>query len=185
MLADTDSKVGLRDFTYPYLFQSASESIVMESITYCLPGRIFCKAKNILLAVDGSEGSARAATVAFEIAEMTKSKLFIVHVVPTPSVNQLSLMTDMNADEVLAKYLENGRSLLAGYKNASKEFGIDTELVLEQGLPSEGVIKTGKQHGVDLVVIGSRGTSGGRRAGMGSFTERIVLMAECPVMVVK
>ncbi|MHA2378443.1 MAG: universal stress protein [Candidatus Thorarchaeota archaeon] len=157
----------------------------MESITYCLPGRLFCRTKNILLAVDGSEGSARAATVAFEIAEMTKSKLFVVHVVPTPSVRQLSLMTNMNADEVLAKYVDNGWSLLAGYENASKEFKIETELVLEQGLPSERVISAGDQNGVDLIVIGSRGTSGGRRAGMGSFTERIVLRAECPVVVVK
>jgi len=185
MLADTDSNVELRDFTYQYLFQSASESIIMESITYCIPGRIFCSAKHILLAVDGSEGSARAATVAFEIAEMTNSKLFIVHVVPTPSVNQLSLMTDMNAEEVLSKYLDHGRSLLAGYENASKEFNIETELVLEQGLPADRVIKVGEGNGVDLLVIGSRGTSGGRRAGMGSITERIVLMAECPVMVVK
>ncbi len=185
MLADTDSEDEFSGFTNAYLFQTASESIVMESITYCLPGRIFCKAKSILLAVDGGEGAARAATVAFEIAEMTKSKLLIVHVVPTPSVNQLSFMTDMNAEEVLAKYLEHGRSLLAGYDNASKEFGIETELVLEQGHPAEGVIKTGNEHGVDLVVIGSRGTSGGRRAGMGSFTERIVLMAEYPVIVVK
>ncbi|MFW9944426.1 MAG: universal stress protein [Candidatus Sifarchaeia archaeon] len=157
----------------------------MESITYCIPGRIFCSAKHVLLAVDGSEGSAGAATVAFEIAEMTNSKLFIVHVVPTPSVNQLSLMTDMNADEVLSKYLDHGRSLLAGYDNASKEFNIETELVLEQGLPPDRVIKVGERNGVDLIVIGSRGISGGRRAGMGSTTERIVLMAECPVMVVK
>ena len=185
MLADTDSKAELRDFTYPYLFQSASESIIMESITYCLPGRIFCRTNHILLAVDGSEGSAKAATVAFEIAEMTKSKLYIVHVVPTPSVNQLSLMTDMNADEVLTKYLEHGRSLLAGYQNASKEFHIETELVLDQGHPAERVISTGQQNDVDLIVIGTRGTSGSRRAGMGSFTERIVLMAECPVLVAK
>jgi nucleotide-binding universal stress UspA family protein len=185
MLADTDSKVEFNDFTHPYLFQSGSESIIMESITYCLPGRIFCKAKNILLAVDGSEGSATAATVAFEIAEMTKSKLFVVHVVPTPSVNQLSLMTDMKSDEVLARYLDHGRSLLAGYDNASKEFNIETELILEQGLPAERVIRAGDENGVDLIVIGSRGISGGRRAGMGSTTERIVLMAECPVMVVK
>ncbi len=157
----------------------------MESITYCIPGRIFCRTKHILLAVDGSEGSATAATVAFEIAEITNSKLYIVHVVPTPSVNQLSLMTEMNADEVLAKYLKKGSSLLAGYANASKEFNIETELVLEQGLPAERVIRAGEENGVDLIVIGSRGISGGRRAGMGSTTERIVLMAECPVLVAK
>ncbi len=157
----------------------------MESITYCEPERLFCRTKEILLAVDGSKGSSRAATVAFEIAEMTKSKVFIVHVIPTPSINQLSLMTGMKEDEVLAKYMKNGETLLAGYKNASIEFDLKVELLLEKGLPSERVIMASERNNVDLIVIGSRGTAGGRRAGMGSFTERIVLQSKCPVVVVK
>ena len=52
-----------------------------------------------MLAVDGSEGSARAATVAFEVAEMTKSKLFIIHVIATSVVKQFSLMSQTDPEE--------------------------------------------------------------------------------------
>ena len=65
----------------------------MQEIHYCAPGHIFCRAKKILLTVDGSEGSAKAATVAFEVAEMTKSKLCILHVIPTSIVKQVSMMS--------------------------------------------------------------------------------------------
>ena len=83
----------------------------MEKILYCEPGRIFCRSQKVMLTVDGSEGSARAATVAFEIAEITSSKVFIVHVVPTPYVRQYALMSDGDPADVLRHYRENGEKL--------------------------------------------------------------------------
>ena len=80
----------------------------MESITYCDPDRIFCRANKVLLAGDGSEGAAKATKVAIEIAEMTGSTLYIVHVVPIPTVKQMALMTSMSEDEVTAKYVTSG-----------------------------------------------------------------------------
>ncbi|MFW9846904.1 MAG: universal stress protein [Candidatus Thorarchaeota archaeon] len=157
----------------------------MESITYCEPDRLFCRAKRILLAVDGSEGAAKATRVAIEIAEMTKSKLFIVHVVPTPTVKQMALMTDMSGEEVLSKYVRNGEILLKGYKEAALEYGIEVETILGQSAPSEGIESAANANNVDLIVIGSKGTSSSRRAGMGSTTERIVINSSCPVIVVK
>jgi nucleotide-binding universal stress UspA family protein len=169
----------------PIYFRGTKEDIIMESITYCEPGRLFCSAKRVMLAVDGSAGAARATRVAIEIAEITNSKLFIVHVVPTPTVKQMALMTDMSEEEVLAKYVRNGETLLKGYKEAALEYNLEVETILEKSKPSEGILSVAKGKDVDLIVIGSTGTAGGRRAGMGSNTERIVMNAECPVIVVK
>lgn len=157
----------------------------MEDIRYCAPGHIFCSANKVMLAVDGSEGSARAATVAFEVSEMTKSKLFIVHVIPTPVVKQFSLMSDTNADEVLAKYETKGKILLEGYKGAAEEYKLDVELILEKGSPSERIIAQAKELEVDLVVIGSKGADGQLRSGVGSSAERVVFGSSTPVLVVK
>lgn len=157
----------------------------MEDVIYCEPGRIFCRAKKILLAVDGSEGSAHAATIAFEIAEMTKSKLFIMHVVPSATVEQFSRIADTDFSGVLEKYEEKGKTLLEGYKSASSEFNLDVETILEEGLPSERIVSLAKEKDVDLIVMGSRGMTRGRRAGMGSATERVILASECTVVVAK
>jgi nucleotide-binding universal stress UspA family protein len=169
----------------PIYFRRTKERNTMESITYCEPDRIFCRANKILLAGDGSEGAAKAAKVAIEIAEMTNSKLYIVHVVPTPTVKQMALMTSMNEEEVMAKYVTSGETLLKGYKEAALEYDLKVETILEKSIPSEGVISVAKANEVDLIVIGSKGTAGGRRAGMGSNTERIVVNSGCPVIVVK
>jgi nucleotide-binding universal stress UspA family protein len=159
--------------------------LYMEEIHYCAPGHIFCRANKIILAVDGSEGSARAATAAFEVAEMTKSKLFIVHVIPTPIVKQFALMSDADADEVLARYETRGRKLLEGYRDAAKEYGVEIELILERGAPSERIVAQCKQIGADLIVLGYEGATGGSKAGLGSATERVMLGTECPVLVIK
>ena len=156
----------------------------MDEITYCEPGRIFCRAQKVLLAVDGSQGSARAATVAFEIAEMTKSILYIVHVIPTPSVEQFARMTDENIDEVLLKYTSKGEVLLEGYKNAASKYGIEVTIVLERGSPSERIMAVAKKEAVDIIVMGHKGANA-KRAQLGSATDRVVQGTECPILVVK
>ncbi|MFW9963029.1 MAG: universal stress protein [Candidatus Sifarchaeia archaeon] len=157
----------------------------MENILYCAPGHIFCSANKVLLAIDGSEGSARAATVAFEVAEMTKSKLYIIHVIPTPVVKQFSLMSDANLDDVLHKYENKGRKLLDGTKKAAEDYNLEIELLLDKGSPAERIIYQGKELGIDLIIIGSKGAEGARRSGLGSSAERVVIGSSVPVLVVK
>ncbi|MHA2145021.1 MAG: universal stress protein [Candidatus Thorarchaeota archaeon] len=152
---------------------------------YCAPGHIFCKANKVMLAVDGSEGSARAATVAFEVAEMTKSKVFIIHVINDSVVKQFSLMSDADPEEVLVKYETAGEKLLNGYKGAAEDYKLEVELILEKGSPSDKIIVLAKELGVDLIVIGSEGMAGALRTGVGSSTERVVIGSEAPVLVVK
>jgi len=156
----------------------------MENILYCEPGRIFCRSKKVMLAVDGSERSARAATVAFEIAEMTGSELHIMHVIPLPSVQQLALMTNNDVNEIKRKYSQNGNALLEGYKKAAEEYGIKVELILEEGLPSERIVSYANDSQMDLVIIGARGESIGKRKIMGSATERVIEGTDSPVLAV-
>jgi len=156
----------------------------MQEIHYCAPGHIFCRANKILLTVDGSEGSAKAATVAFEVAEMTKSKLCILHVIPTPIVTQVAMMSDGDVDEILAKYSSKGEMLLEGVKAAAKDYGIEVETILDKGSPSERILAQVKELNVDLVVIGSHGATGGGRSGLGSSVERVTTKIEIPVLVV-
>ncbi|MGY5860420.1 MAG: universal stress protein [Candidatus Thorarchaeota archaeon] len=156
----------------------------MEEIHYCAPGHIFCRANKILLTVDGSEGSAKAATVAFEVAEMTKSKLCILHVIPSHIVTQVALMSDGDVDELLAKYSSKGEKLLEGVKAAAKDYGIEVETILDKGSPSDRILFQVKELGVDLVVIGSHGASGGAHTGLGRSVERVTMNIDVPVLVV-
>ncbi len=157
----------------------------LEDTIYCEPDRIFCKIRKIIVGVDGSEGAARAATVAFEIGELTKSKVYIVYIIPLPNIKHISVMSDVSEEELLQKYEVNGKRILQGYEDASRDFNIPVETVLDKGLPSDMLIALSEELGVDLVVLGSHGGTAVMKSGMGSSTERVVLGASCPVFVVK
>ena len=157
----------------------------MDEIQYCEPGRIFCRSKKVMLAVDGSEGTARAATVAFELAELTGSSLHIVHVIPKPSVQQIARMSGSDENSLMDKYRENGMLLLEGYQKASEEFNLNIVLSLEEGLPSDRLAAYSRDNDIDIIVIGSKGISDIRTSVIGSATERVIRGANCPVLVVK
>ncbi|MGY5862538.1 MAG: universal stress protein [Candidatus Thorarchaeota archaeon] len=157
----------------------------MEKTIYCAPDRVFCQIKRIMVGVDGSEGAARAATVAFDIGELTKSKVHIVYIIPLPNIKHISVMSDVSVEELLQKYEVNGKKILQGYKDAAKDYDIQVETLLDKGLPSDMLIALSEKLGVDLVILGSHGGTAVMKSGMGSSTERVVLGASCSVFVVK
>ncbi|MBD3158789.1 MAG: hypothetical protein GF309_08390 [Candidatus Lokiarchaeota archaeon] len=155
-------------------------------VLHCEEGRIFCRAKKVMLAVDGSDASARAATVAFEVCELTGSKLLVIHVVPTPSVDQVAIMSELSREEIMRKYRNNGMSLIEGYEKEAEEYDLEVEGILDEGLPSSRIIRQAKDRDVDLIVMGSLGRGGGqKKTGIGSSTERVIEGSDCPVLVTK
>ena len=53
------------------------------------------------------------------------------------------------------------------------------------GVPDEEIVIKAEELGADLVVLGSRGLGGIRRALMGSVSESVVRNAHCTVLVVR
>ena len=157
----------------------------MEDTLYVEPGRFITTAQRILLPVDGSEIAARAATVAYELCELTKAKLYIVHVINLGIARQIAIITDEDELEILEKLKRNGQRLIEGYKAAASKYGIDVELIVEEGLPSDRIVSLSKEHKIDIIVMGSKGISAVRGKILGSTTQRVVRKTACPVLIVK
>jgi nucleotide-binding universal stress UspA family protein len=51
--------------------------------------------------------------------------------------------------------------------------------------PDEGILAVGEDVGAGLIVLGSRGFGGVKRALMGSVSDSVVRHAHCPVLVVR
>lgn len=156
----------------------------MEDPLYHEPGRLLSRTKRVMLPIDGSEGSDRAAVVAYEIAELTKSKLYIVHVINTGIVQQVARMSDKDPEDILRHYEENGEKLLQRYKSDALGYGLEVETVLEKGLPSDRITALAASIDVDIIVMGSKGLSSSRKPGLGSSTERVIRRINCAVLVV-
>ena len=142
----------------------------------------------ILLATDGSEEAALAAQSAADLAARTASELHVTHVGkalsqggfvagvdvgPLPTGSQELL--DKEAKELLQAELERMRE--AG--------GSVTEAHLMSGRADEEIIFLAEGVGSDLVVVGSRGLGGIRRARLGSVSDSVVRHTHCPVLVVR
>ncbi|MHA1772355.1 MAG: universal stress protein [Candidatus Thorarchaeota archaeon] len=152
---------------------------------YQEPYRLIRRTRVILLPVDGSKDSARAASVAFELAEITKGKLIILHVINLGMVQQIARMSDTDVDTVLERYRENGEHLLDCYKASAAEHDVDAQLILEEGLPSKMILSVADKEEVEVIIMGSHGASGERSSTIGSTTERVVRGAKCTVIVIK
>ena len=142
----------------------------------------------MLLATDGSEEAVLAAQSAADLAARTGSELHVVHVGETlgsgysgyagyeegvlPSAQE---DLERQAQEVLEAQVER-IAVAEGLR-------VQSHLRLER--PDKEIVALGEEIGAELIVIGSRGLGGVRRALMGSVSDSVVRHAHCPVLLVR
>lgn len=141
----------------------------------------------VLLPTDGSGEAELASRTAADLAQRTGSELHLVHVGslvthgagsgvqvgPLPGVHQDEL--DRQAEGLLEAEVER-----------MKSSGIEVaEAHLRRGRADEEVIVLAEETGADLIVVGSKGLGGVRRALMGSVSDSVVRHAHCPVTIVR
>ncbi len=139
--------------------------------------------KRILVAIDGSDPSLKAARMAADIALRFGARLSLVHVVPKlllpPDVYGLTLAEVEKEHRAYAeKLLQKAVSFLA-------EPGVDTSSTILYGSPAESIAEEAAAEDVSLVVVGSRGHGAVARLLLGSVSDRIVHISPKPVLVVR
>ena len=139
----------------------------------------------ILLATDGSEEASLAAHTAVDLADKTGSDLHVAFVLRTQDTPDYHIM-GFNIEEPPEEIKQMGQRLLdeqvrwveeAGGTVAGAHFRITR--------PDQGILAVGEDVGAGLIVLGSRGLGGVKRALMGSVSDSVVRHAHCPVLVVR
>ena len=145
----------------------------------------------ILLATDGSEEAVLAAQTAADLAAKTNSELHVVHVrariTPHHPGYYVGPGIVEDAEEKERKNLdrEAQRLLDTQAERVRAAGGSVAQLHSRSGTPDEEIIALAEVIGAGLIVMGSRGRGGIRRALMGSVSDSVVRHAHCPVMVVR
>ena len=140
----------------------------------------------ILLATDGSEQAELAALRAVELADATDSELHVVHVGVVPMFLQSYPGTlgyyGKLYEQIEEVSKERLRKQSLGVKTAG---GTVAGAHLRMGQVDLEIVALADELGVGLIVMGSRGLGGVRRALMGSVSDSVVRHAHCPVLVVR
>ena len=145
-----------------------------------LPGRI-------LLAFDDSRDAQAASRAAVEIAGGTGSELHIVYVLPAvPHLPSPRPFPEEKSEAALERGKRGARSLVSEQAERIEAEGQTVAGAhLALGRPEEEIVELGEKLDAGMIVVGSRGLGGVRRALMGSVSEFVVHYAGCPVLVVR
>src|SRR5918999_4420124 len=140
----------------------------------------------VLLATDGSEEAELATRAAVELAEGTGSELHVVYVEPLPDFMKNDAGSPGYDRELYEKIEEEARETLRKLVWRVKVAGgIVAGSHLRMGAVAEEIVDLAGELEVDLIIVGSRGLRGIRRAIAGSVSESVFRHARCPVMVVR
>ena len=145
--------------------------------------------KNILVPIDGSEYSLKAAQYATRIARIEKAQLFCIHVV-TPRM-PYGYATPA-ASSTKSRYYDDIKNKVESWfdivRNMTKVEGIPdikTEIFIDVKSIIEPIIDYVTRKNIDLIVIGTRGRTGLKRFFMGSVANGVVQHAHCSVLLVR
>jgi len=148
------------------------------------------KISNMLVAIDGSEHSFKAAEYALELAKLYSSKLFAVTVTYIPTQDNLT------QKQVLGKGLVEDESAAAetssdkwfdNFLQEAASMGVDMkpELINSTRPVDYVILEFAEEQNIDLIVVGTRGRTGFKKFLLGSTATSVVTYAHCPVLVVK
>jgi len=160
---------------------------------------------DILYPTDGSEGAQAALDSVRGLAEMGNTTVHLLYIVDTsqpglgiagdPQDQSASGMVGTSEGEaggmtgirhrisqVRETAATEGDQILE--ETAAELEGVDTETSVEGGSPHQAILDYADQNGIDLIVMGTHGRTGLNRYLIGSVTEKVVRLADQPVVTV-
>ena len=140
--------------------------------------------KLIMVAIDGSDQSVRAAHVGAAIARQSGGKLHLVTVIRPPE-GWWGIVGAPPPAESLGNALSDAqRAVVDKTVEALDLADIEYETFEEIGDPANQLAASAESQGADLLVIGQRGAGVVERLMVGSVADRLVHISRTPIMVI-
>lgn len=141
--------------------------------------------KKILVPCDFSDTALQAFRYACEIATVSKGEIFLLNIIELPAIHTSLFVPAQAYESVFLKGLK-----LKAHKNFEKmkekwAGNVKVHLTLEQGSVTSAIKKFVDRKRIDLIVMGTHGSSGIKEYALGSNTEKIVRTSKVPVIAIK
>ncbi len=145
--------------------------------------------KKILIPTDFSEEAGIAIEFAVELALKNGLAIKLVHVYEYPMSSAYSTLDiggpDPTESEFVRTMIDKNKSLLEKSARQILDRGVQVDHELKIGNPFINLIKELDSDGYELVIMGSKGSSGFEEMIIGSNAEKVVRHAFCPVITLK
>jgi len=142
--------------------------------------------KRILVPVDGSAASAKGLAMAIRLAKDNRGRLLLLHVVeeyPILAAPEAGAAIDRLLNEMVLAGKRTLRSIARRVDGAGVR--AQTQLVEQfTGRFADAVVREAKRWKADLIVMGTHGRRGVKRALLGSDAETVVRYSTLPVLLV-
>lgn len=147
--------------------------------------------KTILVPTDFSEQANNALSFAAELARKSgETEIMVLHILEGVGHHSFNTTGEVNVgtDEneiLMAHLMERATEELNKLINQDEFAGVSMSGTVEAGNPYKGIAKEIARCGAELVVMGTKGSSGLQEVLIGSNTEKVVRYSKCPVITVK
>ena len=138
----------------------------------------------VLVATDGSEHSMKAVRWSLDMAQNTGAKVTLLAVALfTKDLGGMMYEMPPGMQEKIERAAQQD---LAKAEELFRKKSIPVEAALEVGqVPANNIIEKAEREGFDLIVMGSTGVTGLKRAIMGSTASKVVAYAPCSVTIIR
>lgn len=136
----------------------------------------------ILVTVDSEPVAMRATETGVGLARALGADLALINVIDASLL--MTGETGISPNDLVARAKQEARSVIDGVRQRLS-LPVAAVTFIQSGDPAAEVAKAAKDWGADLIVIGSHGRAGLKRALLGSVAEGVMRQAPCPVLVVR
>ncbi len=137
--------------------------------------------KKILVPVDGSEYSMRAAGYATNKAKHMDSEILLIHCHKSFPV----VLGEPYFQKAINKVMKKSNALLDPYKKIVQDAGVAFIDRILEGPAAHVICEVAKIEKIDMIVMGCRGRNDLEGLLLGSCTHRVLKTAPCPVLVIR
>lgn len=140
--------------------------------------------KHILVPTDFSEQAEYALKAASILAKKNNASIYLLHLLELPSQMSDAVSSGKSIPEVIL-FIRKANERLENIKSQPYLEGISIESSVQLEKAFAGILSFNEKNEIDLVIMGSHGSSNTEHVFIGSNTEKVVRLSKAPVLVIK
>lgn len=136
---------------------------------------------SILVPFDGSEFSKKALDRACQLSKMDGTNITVLYVIPRYE----EMIGFFRTESIKQSLFKEAEKIIDEAKKIAQSYGVLITSTIQEGHAGDKIIETTVSLKNDLIIMGTYGWKGVNRVIMGSTTERVIMNASCPILVVR